>query len=57
MSEELNIRPISETDIPAPTDSYGYAKLEGERLLAASGVPYTVLRPAVHWTKAEREPR
>jgi len=39
--------PISETGIPAPTDSYGHAKLEGERLLAGSGVPFTVLRPAV----------
>jgi len=40
-------QPISETGIPAPTDSYGHAKLEGERLLAGSGVPFTVLRPAV----------
>ena len=27
-------RPITETDVPAPTDAYGRAKLEGERLLA-----------------------
>ena len=44
-------RPVSETDAPAPTDSYGRAKLEGERLLAASGVPFTVLRPAVVYGK------
>ncbi len=40
-------RTITEKDVPAPTDAYGRAKLEGERLLAASGVPFTVLRPAV----------
>lgn len=44
-------QPISETDSPAPTDAYGQAKLEGERLLAASGVPFTVLRSAVVYGK------
>jgi UDP-glucose 4-epimerase len=44
-------RPISEKDAPAPTDAYGRAKLEGERRLAASGVPFTVLRPAVVYGK------
>ncbi len=39
--------PIAELDAPAPTDAYGRAKLEGERLLAESGVAFTVLRPAV----------
>jgi nucleoside-diphosphate-sugar epimerase len=44
-------RPITETDAPAPTDAYGRSKLEGERLLAQSGVPFTVLRPAVVYGK------
>ncbi len=44
-------RSITEKDAPAPTDAYGRAKLEGERLLAASGVPFTVLRPAVVYGK------
>jgi UDP-glucose 4-epimerase len=44
-------RPITEKDAPAPTDAYGRAKLEGERRLAASGVPFTVLRPAVVYGK------
>jgi nucleoside-diphosphate-sugar epimerase len=44
-------RPITEKDAPAPTDAYGRAKLEGERLLAGSGVPFTVLRPAVVYGK------
>jgi UDP-glucose 4-epimerase len=38
---------ISETDKPKPTDAYGRSKLEAERLLAESGVTFTVLRPAV----------
>lgn len=38
---------ICETDCPEPTDIYGRSKLEAERLLIASGVDYTVLRPAV----------
>ncbi len=38
---------IRESDEPEPTDAYGRAKLLAERLLAASGVPFTVLRPAV----------
>ena len=38
---------ISEADPPLPTDVYGSSKLEAERLLAGSGVPFTVLRPAV----------
>jgi nucleoside-diphosphate-sugar epimerase len=40
-------RPIRESDVPKPTDAYGRAKLAGERLVAESGVPFTVLRPAV----------
>jgi UDP-glucose 4-epimerase len=38
---------ITEADTPQPTDAYGRSKLEAERLLAESGVPFTVLRPAV----------
>ena len=39
--------PISEKDMANPTDAYGRAKLNGEEFVAASGVPFTVLRPAV----------
>jgi nucleoside-diphosphate-sugar epimerase len=38
---------ITETDPAKPTDAYGRSKLEAERLLAESRVPFTVLRPAV----------
>ncbi|WP_108681577.1 NAD-dependent epimerase/dehydratase family protein [Methyloceanibacter sp. wino2] len=38
---------ITEADTPEPTEIYGRTKLEAERRVAASGVDYTVLRPAV----------
>ena len=44
-------QPITEADPPFPTDAYGRTKLEAERLLAKSGVDYTVLRPAVVYGK------
>jgi nucleoside-diphosphate-sugar epimerase len=42
---------LTEQDPPAPTDAYGRTKLEAERLVAVSGVPFTVLRPAVVYGK------
>jgi UDP-glucose 4-epimerase len=42
---------ITERDDPRPTEIYGRSKLEAERLVAASGVGYTVLRPAVVYGK------
>jgi len=38
---------ITEQDAPQPTDAYGRSKLQAERLVAESGVNFTVLRPAV----------
>jgi nucleoside-diphosphate-sugar epimerase len=38
---------ITEKDAPRPTDAYGRSKLQAERLIAGSGVAFTVLRPAV----------
>jgi len=38
-------RPLSEADTPAPTKSYGRAKLAAEAAVRESGVPYTILRP------------
>jgi nucleoside-diphosphate-sugar epimerase len=38
---------ITEKDEPEPTDAYGRSKLEAERLIAASDVNFTILRPAV----------
>jgi UDP-glucose 4-epimerase len=44
-------RAITESDAPRPTDAYGRAKLAAERLLAASSVSFSVLRPAVVYGK------
>jgi len=38
---------VSERDVPHPTDAYGRSKLAAERAVAASGVPFTVLRPVL----------
>ncbi len=38
---------VIEQDPPAPTDAYGRSKLAAEAALRASGVPFTILRPAV----------
>jgi nucleoside-diphosphate-sugar epimerase len=42
---------LTEQDRPEPTDAYGRTKLEAERLVADSGVGFTVLRPAVVYGK------
>jgi UDP-glucose 4-epimerase len=42
---------LTEKDRPEPTDAYGRTKLEAERLVAESGVEFTVLRPAVVYGK------
>jgi nucleoside-diphosphate-sugar epimerase len=38
--------PRREHDPPEPVEAYGRSKLEAERSLASSGVPFTVVRPA-----------
>ncbi|MBX2814135.1 MAG: NAD-dependent epimerase/dehydratase family protein [Myxococcales bacterium] len=38
-------RPHRETDSPAPVEHYGRSKLEAEKSLVTSGIPYTILRP------------
>ena len=37
----------TEASTPQPTDAYGRAKLDGERALSASGVPFVILRPVL----------
>ena len=38
--------PLSEADPPRPAEAYGRSKLAAEQAVRASGVPYTILRPA-----------
>jgi UDP-glucose 4-epimerase len=39
--------PLTEDATPHPTDAYGRSKLAAEATVRASGVPYTILRPAL----------
>lgn len=39
--------PVSDYDIPRPTDAYGRSKLEAEAALAETGIPFAALRPAL----------
>lgn len=36
----------SERDVPHPTNWYGQTKLEGEKIIQSSGIPFTILRIA-----------
>jgi len=38
-------RPLAEDAEPRPVSDYGTSKLEGERVLINSGLPYTIVRP------------
>jgi UDP-glucose 4-epimerase len=44
-------RILTEQDQAEPTDAYGRTKLAAERLVAESGVPFTLLRPAAVYGK------
>lgn len=38
--------PVTEVSIPYPATDYGKSKLEAERLVRESGLPYTIVRPS-----------
>jgi nucleoside-diphosphate-sugar epimerase len=40
---------LTERDEPVPTDAYGRSKLAAEADIRASGVPFTILRPALFY--------
>lgn len=40
---------LTERDRPAPTDAYGRSKLAAEAAVRATGVPFTILRPALFY--------
>ena len=48
------LEPICETFVDAPTTIYGHSKREGERVVAGSRVPWTVIRPTLVFGPRER---
>lgn len=40
-------KPIEEDELPSPANAYGESKLEAEKAVRASGVPFVILRPVV----------
>jgi nucleoside-diphosphate-sugar epimerase len=47
--------PLDESTPPHPLTRYGASKLEGERLLAASGLPFAIVRPTWVYGPGMRE--
>jgi nucleoside-diphosphate-sugar epimerase len=39
-------QPVSEDTAPAPIEAYGRSKLDAERLVERSGIPFVIVRPA-----------
>jgi UDP-glucose 4-epimerase len=44
-ADTVSDRVLTEADAPVPTSFYGRGKLEAEKIVADSGVPFTILRP------------
>lgn len=47
--------PVTEDDPPAPIEEYGRTKLAAERLVADSGIPFTIVRPAAVYGPGDRD--
>lgn len=48
-------RPLTEDSPPHPLTAYGQSKLEGERVVASSGLPFSVVRPTWVYGPGMRE--
>ena len=48
-------RPVREDDAPVPIDEYGRTKLAAERIVSASGLPFTIVRPAAVYGPGDRD--
>lgn len=44
-ADAVSDRVLTEADAPSPTSAYGRGKLDAEKIVADSGVPFTILRP------------
>jgi nucleoside-diphosphate-sugar epimerase len=45
---------LTETDLPRPNNAYGRSKLAAEKVVRASGVQFTILRPVVIYGAGEK---
>jgi len=48
-------RPLTGNETPRPVTAYGRSKLAGERIVVASGLPYTILRPPLVYGPRDTE--
>jgi nucleoside-diphosphate-sugar epimerase len=48
-------RPIAESDPPLPIEEYGRSKRDAEGLVSASGLPFTIVRPAAVYGPGDRD--
>ena len=53
-SGSFSTRQLTEDDPPKPNNAYGRSKLAAERVVRASGVPFTILRPVVIYGVGEK---
>jgi nucleoside-diphosphate-sugar epimerase len=47
--------PVTEGDQPAPVEEYGRSKRDAELLVASSGLPFTIVRPASVYGPGDRD--
>ena len=48
-------RAVTESDPPAPIEEYGRSKRDAEELVGASGLPFTIVRPAAVYGPGDRD--
>jgi nucleoside-diphosphate-sugar epimerase len=48
-------KPVDEEMPPAPVDAYGRSKLAAENVVRASGIPFTIVRPAAVYGPGDRD--
>lgn len=47
LKKDLCSDPLNENSLPAPSSDYGRSKLQAEEVVMASGLPFTIVRPAM----------
>jgi nucleoside-diphosphate-sugar epimerase len=47
--------PLDEATVPAPAEAYGQSKLDGERVVQSSGLPFVIVRPAAVYGPGDQD--